>query len=231
MSHNQPLLSLDQVHKIYANPTGLADHEVLTNISLSIQAGESLAIVGPSGSGKSTLLNLMGLLDKPSSGKIFYNGIDTSNLSDDTAASSRNQDIGFVFQLHHLLPQCSVLENVLLPTLPLGKENQGNYHQRAIELIQEVGLSQRMHHRPAELSGGEQLRTAVIRALINQPKILLADEPTGSLDHSTAGEISELLVALNREHHLALVVVTHSLELAAKMHTRFELKDGSLNLL
>lgn len=231
MSNNQPLLSLDQVHKTYTNPTGLADHEVLKNIYLSLQAGESLAIVGPSGSGKSTLLNLMGLLDKPSSGKILFQGVETSGLSDNAAASARNQDIGFVFQLHHLLPQCSVLENVLIPTLPLGKENQREYHQRAIELIQSVGLSPRMHHRPSELSGGEQLRTAVIRALINQPKILLADEPTGSLDHSTAEEISELLVSLNREHHLALVVVTHSLELADKMHTRFELKDGTLHLL
>jgi lipoprotein-releasing system ATP-binding protein len=226
--NNQTLIHFNQVTKRYTNPSGTSDHEVLSNVTLSIQAGETLAIVGPSGSGKSTLLNLCGLLDKPTSGQILFNNQDSATLSEPQAATVRNQDIGFVFQLHHLLPQCTVLENVMLPTLPAAQQDQQAILQRARDLISNAGLQQRMHHRPAELSGGEQLRVAVARALINQPKLLLADEPTGSLDQNTAKSISDVLLSLNQQYHCTLVVVTHSHDLAQKMETLYELKDGKL---
>lgn len=229
MTPEPPLLSLDQVHKSYPQPIGTADTPVLRGVSLSVRPGESVAIVGPSGSGKSTLLNLMGLLDQPTTGRIFLNGLDATALSERQAAEARNRDIGFVFQLHHLLPQCSVLENVLIPTLPLPAAARAGSEQHAGELLHAAGLGHRLHHRPAELSGGEQLRTAVARALINRPKLLLADEPTGSLDHATANDLTDLLLTLNREQGLALVVVTHSREVADRMQTRRELQDGRLN--
>jgi lipoprotein-releasing system ATP-binding protein len=197
---------------------------VLRNVNLDVHAGQSLAIVGPSGSGKSTLLNIIGTLDRASAGQVFLDGQDLSQLDDVKLAEVRNRQIGFVFQSHHLLPHCNVLENVLVPTL-VSKTDQT---ERARKLLDRVGLGHRLTHRPGQLSGGERQRVAVVRALINQPKLLLADEPTGSLDRASATELGQLLVELNREQGLTLIVVTHALDLAERMGRRFEIRQGEL---
>lgn len=228
MTEKKEILTLDAVGREYVSGDGLSRIPVLSDISMVVEKGDSISIVGPSGSGKSTLLNIMGTLDKPSSGRVILNGIDVSSLSDDAVSLARNKTIGFIFQMHHLLPQCTVIENVLIPVLPLPKSTYDASYTRAHQLLKNVGLHNRLHNRPAELSGGEQLRTAVVRALINEPEILLADEPTGSLDHKGAQEISELIVSLNHDRQCALVVVTHSQELARMMNIRFELKDQHL---
>jgi ABC-type lipoprotein export system ATPase subunit len=215
------LLELTHVHKSYASPPV----EVLRDISFQLAAGEAVAIVGPSGSGKSTLLNIIGALDQPTQGTVRFDGRDLAGLSEVEMAGIRNRQIGFIFQLHHLLPQCSVLENVLIPTLA-GKSNGSR--ERAEHLLERVGLKDRLAHRPGQLSGGECQRVAVARALINLPQLLLADEPTGSLDHTTATGIGRLLVELNKEEGVALVVVTHSRELAASLPRTRELCDGVL---
>ena len=201
--------------------------EVLTDINFQLAAGAAVAIVGPSGSGKSTLLNLLGALDHPTLGTVRLADRDLGQLSENDLAGIRNRQIGFIFQLHHLLPQCTVLENVLVPTLtrPANPANR----DRAIELLTRVGLQHRLEHRPGQLSGGECQRVAVARALINQPQLLLADEPTGSLDHTHASSLGKLLLELNRQEGVALVVVTHSLELARQMPRVMELRDGVLN--
>lgn len=228
MAEKKEILRLDAVGKEYVSGDGLARVRVLSGISLTVKKGDSISIVGPSGSGKSSLLNIMGTLDKPTSGAVMLNGTDVTSLSDDAVALARNKTIGFVFQMHHLLPQCTVMENVLIPVLPLSKNTYDASYARAHQLLKNVGLIGRLNNRPSELSGGEQLRTALVRALINEPEILLADEPTGSLDHKGAREISELIVSLNRDRQCALVVVTHSQELARMMDTRFELKSQQL---
>lgn len=228
MQEKEEILKLDVVSKNYISEDGLSRLDVLSKVSLAVRKGDSISIAGPSGSGKSTLLNIMGILDRPSSGSVLLNGVDASLLSDDDVSSARNKKIGFVFQMHHLLPQCTVIENVLIPVLPSGKSAYEASYSRAEQLLKKVGLMNRINNRPSELSGGEQLRTALVRALINEPELLLADEPTGSLDNKTAREISELIVSLNRDRQCALVVVTHSQELAGMMDTRFELKDGQL---
>jgi ABC-type lipoprotein export system ATPase subunit len=219
-----PLLKVDGVSKGFTK--GANTIQVLENVDFSMQAGESAAIVGPSGCGKSTLLNLIGTLDMPTSGSIKLAGEDSSALSPNELAVFRNQSIGFIFQLHHLLPQCSVLENVLVPTL-VNKNSEGA-KERAENLLDRVGLSHRLTHLPGELSGGECQRVAVVRALINQPKILLADEPTGSLSQEGANELTDLLLDLNREENLAMIVVTHSTEVAKKMSKLYELNQGKL---
>jgi predicted ABC-type transport system involved in lysophospholipase L1 biosynthesis ATPase subunit len=195
-----------------------------------VAAGESLAVLGPSGSGKSTLLNIMGGLDTPSSGEIWFQGRRLNGMPDREIAALRNREIGFVFQLHHLLPQLSVLENVLLPTIARGRSEPRNEpsSQRALRLLSRVGLGERVHHRPAQLSGGECQRTALVRALINGPSLLLADEPTGSLDEEASRNLADLLLELNREEGATLVVVTHSQALAAGMGNRFRLASGTL---
>ncbi|MCP3914669.1 MAG: ABC transporter ATP-binding protein [bacterium] len=200
--------------------------DVLRGVDLTLQAGESVAIVGPSGSGKSTLLNMIGALDVPTAGEVRLEGLDLAGLGEEELAAVRSERIGFVFQLHHLLPQCTALENVLVPTL-VAKDATGA-EERARTLLERVGLGARLDHRPAQLSGGECQRVAVVRALINRPKLLLADEPTGSLDSASAHALSELLVELNREEGVALVVVTHSGELASAMGRRIEIRDGQL---
>ena len=200
--------------------------EVLADVSLQLAGGEAVAITGPSGSGKSTLLNLLGALDLPTRGEVRFNGTNLSQLREVELATLRNRQIGFIFQLHHLLPQCTVLENVLIPTLT-GKSTDAD-RSRAAQLLERVGLQHRLTHRPGQLSGGECQRVAVARALINQPKLLLADEPTGSLDHANATALSQLLVELNREKGVALVVVTHSLELAKQLPRVLELRGGVL---
>lgn len=223
------LLRLSDVTKQYDSVADSASLAVLQGVSLEVAAGESIAIVGPSGSGKSTLLNIIGTLDKATSGVVWLDGQDLSKLDDLQLAAVRNRQIGFIFQSHHLLPQCTVLENVLIPTLAANEAALRNgAEQRAQRLLERVGLGGRLEHRPGQLSGGERQRVAVVRALINQPKLLLADEPTGALDRASAQNLSQLLVELNREEKVTLMTVTHSLELAKQMKRAVELRDGKL---
>lgn len=217
------MLKLLDVYKSF--DTEASTVEVLRGISLEMARGQNLAIIGPSGSGKSTLLHLIGTLEAPSSGSIAIDGSSPFDLPEPELARFRNQTIGFVFQDHHLLPQYSVLENVLIPTLAF-KKLDPKIDWRARELLERVGLSHRLDHRPAELSGGERQRVAVARALINQPAVLLCDEPTGNLDHATAETVASLLFELHRAERTLMIAVTHSLELAGKFERRFELKEG-----
>ncbi len=220
------LLELSGVTKCYASPEGI-ETRVLRGVDLAVAPGDSVAIAGPSGSGKSTLLNIMGLLDRPTSGRVLLDGRDVSALTEAEAAQVRARDVGFVFQAHHLLPQCSVLENVLVPTL--AAKAPPDAEERALRLLDRVGLSHRLAHRPGQLSGGECQRAAAVRALINKPRMLLADEPTGSLDREGSESLARLLAQLNREEGVALVVVTHSPQLAAQMGRLFVLRDGALS--
>jgi lipoprotein-releasing system ATP-binding protein len=200
---------------------------VLEGADLLLDAGESVAILGPSGSGKSTLLNLVGALDRPDTGRIRVCGTDLTALDPDALAAYRNGTVGFVFQLHHLLPQCSVWENVLVPVLAAGGVT-AEVENRAARLLEAVGLAHRRGYRPGALSGGERQRVAVARALINRPRLLLADEPTGALDRRTATGLVDLLLELNRTEDLGLVVVTHAPEVARRMQRVFEIADGRL---
>ena len=208
-------------------PTRSSRLDVLREISLDLAAGESVAIMGPSGSGKSTLLNILGTLDAPSQGSVTIDGCDPFELSPRQLADFRNRRIGFVFQDHHLLPQCSTLENVLLPTLADARcaEETG----RAKELLERVGLSGRLDHRPAELSGGEKQRAAIARALIRRPALVLADEPTGNLDRTSAESVASLLAETALSDGASLVIVTHSERLAARALRRYELVEGKLD--
>lgn len=224
------LLEIKGLTKQYAAPDGGDGVEVLRGVNLAVEAGDTVAIIGPSGSGKSTLLNIIGTLEDGDGGSVIIDGQDVSNLGSSAVASFRNTTVGFIFQLHHLLPQCTILENVLIPTLARdGKKPAAADRQaRALQLLNDVGLSHRAGHRPGELSGGERQRGAVARALINKPKLLLADEPTGSLDRATAGTLADLLLGLNQRHGVTLILVTHARDLAARMKRVFELKDGQL---
>jgi lipoprotein-releasing system ATP-binding protein len=216
------------LHKEYA--TRAAPLVVLEDVSLELQPGEMLAVMGPSGSGKSTLLHILGALEPPTRGQVLLQGEDPWALPVPALAAFRNQRIGFVFQDHHLLPQCNVLENVLIPTLV--QRSVGLPREpRARELLERVGLSGRLEHRPTELSGGERQRAAVARALINQPTLLLADEPTGNLDRKSAQLVGELLCDLCRQEQAILIAVTHSLDLARQFPRRMELTDGRLQLI
>jgi lipoprotein-releasing system ATP-binding protein len=219
----QTRLEVSDVHKGF--DMGRTRVEVLRGVSFAVAAGEALAVTGPSGSGKSTLLHLVGALDRPDSGRIEIDASDPFALPEPELARFRNSNIGFVFQEHHLLPQYSVMENVLLPTLAFPSAGDGA-EARATELLERVGLGHRLSHRPAELSGGERQRVAVARALINRPGLLLCDEPTGSLDHASALAVAELLFELHAEARNILIVVTHSLELAGRFERRFELQEG-----
>ena len=220
------LIELDHLSKTYASPDGGPAVDVLRDVSLRIDSGEAVSVIGPSGSGKSTLLNIMGALDRPTTGSVRLDGRDLAGLAEKELAAIRNRQIGFIFQLHHLLPQCSVLENVLIPTLT-GHTTAAD-RTRAERLLERVGLSHRLGHRPGQLSGGECQRVAVVRSLINRPKLLLADEPTGSLDHAAATNLGHLLLELNKEEGVALVLVTHSGELAGQLPRTVELRDGRL---
>jgi ABC-type lipoprotein export system ATPase subunit len=223
------LLELEDVAKYFESPARSGRQQVLNDISLTVAEGESIAVIGPSGSGKSTLLNIMGALDRPTSGSVCIDGDDLSTLSENELAEVRNRELGFVFQLHHLLPQCTLLENALLPTIPGGKQlDAGEAEGRARRLLERVGLGERIDHRPGQMSGGECQRAAVVRALINRPRLLLADEPTGSLDSASADKLAELLIELNQEEKVALVVVTHSHELARRMGKRYQIQGGRL---
>jgi ABC-type lipoprotein export system ATPase subunit len=225
MTEPDALLNVAGVEKVYASPGG-GDMRVLKGVDLAVQAGEAVAIVGPSGSGKSTLLNIMGTLDRATHGTVHIDGRDSSGMNEEELAGLRARRIGFVFQMHHLLPQCSVLENVLVPTVPAGTE--GGAQDRAISLLERVGLGERLGHRPGQLSGGECQRVAVVRALINEPALLLADEPTGSLDREGAEGLATVLRDLNRDAKTALVVVTHSEALANHMDRTLVVRDGVL---
>ena len=222
---NAVVLRLENVYKQYESED-CSPVKVLKGISLTVKRGNSIAIVGPSGCGKSTLLNILGSLDSPTSGNIQLDGQELANLSEPELATVRNQKIGFIFQSHHLLPQCSVLENVLVPTLAEKGKASFDAIERAKQLLKRSGLEHRLTHRPSQLSGGECQRVAVVRALINQPSLILADEPTGALDYSNAESMTELLVKLNLEDKATLIVVTHSTELAAKMGATYKLQNG-----
>ena len=222
------LLEIRNVTKTYRAPDGGDAVDVLRGVDVKMDAGETLAIVGPSGSGKSTVLNIVGALDKADSGEVIVDGHDVEKLGEKELAAYRNTTVGFIFQLHHLLPQCTILENVLVPTLARPKAQRGSSRGRAEELLDAVGLKHRLHHRPGELSGGERQRVAVARALINEPKLLLADEPTGALDRVNATRLVDLLVELNRSRGITLIMVTHAPELAQRMGRRLELLDGKL---
>ena len=218
-------LIVDNVTKEY--PTRSDPLVVLRGISFDLQAGRNLAIVGPSGSGKTTLLNLLGALESATSGTIQLDGQNPATLSDKDVSAFRNHKIGFVFQEHHLLPQCSVLENVLIPTIAGGGTKPSDV-DRARGLLDRVGLGDRLDHRPAELSGGQRQRTAIARALIRLPVLVLADEPTGNLDQSTAAQVADLLLELQEAERNMLITVTHSAALARRMQRRMELDDGRL---
>jgi lipoprotein-releasing system ATP-binding protein len=208
-------------------PTRSGPLPVLRDVSLELRRGEALAVMGPSGSGKSTLLHILGTLDRPSAGTVHLADRDPFTLSEPELADFRNRHIGFVFQDHHLLPQCSVLENVLIPTLVM-RDGCADAEALARTLLDRVGLSGRLEHRPAELSGGERQRVAVARALIRRPLLVLADEPTGNLDRRSAQAVGELLLELHKQEQTILVVVTHSAELAGMFPRRVEMAEGAL---
>lgn len=223
------IAALEQINKTYFNTESRLSREVLKGVSLKLNTGDVLSIVGPSGSGKSTLLNILGTLDLPTSGSVQFNGKEINNYNPDQLAAIRNNEIGFVFQSHHLLPQLNLIENVLLPTLALKQKSDRNAaFDRAIQLLEKVGLADKSQQFPGQLSGGECQRTAVIRALINEPQLILADEPTGSLDDESAGKIGDLLVNINKEQNVGLVVVTHSVQLAKKIGNVHQLIKGKL---
>ncbi|GAB6164174.1 ABC transporter ATP-binding protein [Thermostilla marina] len=221
------VLEVEHVVKEYRSGSRVL--RVLDDISFSLNSGGNLAIVGPSGSGKSTLLNIIGGLDRPTQGAVRLDDDTPATMHPEALARFRNRRVGFVFQEHHLLPQCTVLENVLVPTLADGAPTSEDV-RLAEELLERVGLQDRTAHLPGELSGGERQRTAIARALIRKPDLLLADEPTGNLDRSTADQVADLLLELHRSQQAILIVVTHSLRLAEKMQRTAELDAGKLNI-
>ena len=227
MSNEAPLLLLENISREFPSAENGEPLRVLRGLSLEICCGESIAIVGPSGCGKSTLLNIIGTLDQPTTGTVTLDGQDLSTLDGNALAALRNREMGFIFQSHHLLPQCTVMENVLVPTLAHGQATATD-EERGRRLLERVDLGDRLAHRPGQLSGGERQRVAVVRALINQPKLLLADEPTGALDQATADKLGQLLVELNQEENVTLITVTHSADLANRMARTLELLDGQL---
>lgn len=220
------LLQLQNISKGYGEIGTHSFRPVLKNLDLEIEKGEKISIIGPSGSGKTTMLNLLGTLDLPDSGKILFNGNDLTTYSKAELADFRNKHLGFIFQLHHLMPQLTLLENVLLPLLPQGNKISKQQKGWAEYLIQKVGIWEQRNQKPAEMSGGECQRTAVVRALINKPELILADEPTGALDEENANALSKLLIQLSNEENVTLIMVTHSSELAGKMDKRYILKNG-----
>ncbi len=217
------LIRIDNVYKHYTRQE--AEIEVLCGIHMDIAAGEMIAIVGPSGAGKSTLLHLLGGLDRPSSGAIHYDEMALHQLRDEELADFRNRHIGFIFQFHHLLPEFSALENAMMPAL-IQHRAAHEARRDAQELLSDVGLGDRLHHRPGELSGGEQQRVAVVRALVNAPDVVLADEPTGNLDQSMGQSLQQLFRRLNEERGHTFVIVTHDREFAAQMDRAISLVDG-----
>ena len=221
---SDPLVAVQNVSKTFEHEG--RSLEVLKGIDLEIGSGEMVTIVGPSGAGKSTLLHLIGTLDLPTEGRIFYGGQDVTSLGSSDLAEFRNRSIGFVFQFHHLLPEFTALENVMMPGLIQGGRR---FEDRARQLLREVGLSERLTHRPGELSGGEQQRVALARALLMEPKLVLADEPTGNLDSQTSDSVQSLFFDLNRRHGITFLIVTHSRDFAAMMPRQVSMKDGRID--
>lgn len=221
-----PLVELRHVSKAYREPGG-AESPVLKGVDLAIEPGESVAIVGPSGCGKSTLLNIMGTLDTADEGEYLFDGQPLRGASEEQIREMRSQKIGFIFQLHHLLPQCTVLENVLLPTLALPHQS-GGMRERAMKLLADVGLDHRAGYHPTQISGGERQRVAVVRALMNSPKLILADEPTGALDEANANTLTNLMINLVEQSGIALVLVTHQTAQAERMKRMLHLHNGNL---
>ena len=224
---SEPILSAQDLHKSY--DLGRRLIEVLHGVSLEIGEGEFLSLQGASGTGKSTLLHLLGGLDDPTSGEVFASGQSLSAMSSTRLAKWRNGEVGFVFQSYHLLPEFDALENVLLPAR-MAHANRAESQNRAESLLERVGLAKRMHHLPAELSGGEQQRVALARALINQPQLLLADEPTGNLDSKTGGEVLDLLCELQSEANLTMIIATHDDKVANRAHQTVQLVDGLITI-
>jgi lipoprotein-releasing system ATP-binding protein len=222
------LLQLQNIVKGYGDPGSHSYRPVLKELDLEVAKGEKIAIVGPSGSGKTTLLNLVGALDQPEKGIILFDGKDITGYSKTELAIFRNKHLGFIFQLHHLMPQLTLMENVLLPLLPRGKNILKEHTEWAEHLIQKVGIWEQRDQKPSQLSGGECQRTAVVRALINKPELLLADEPTGALDEENASALTELLVQLSDEEGITLISVTHAASLADRMDKKYTLKNGIL---
>ena len=222
------LLQLQNISKGYGQIGARSFRPVLNELNLEIRKGEKIAIIGPSGSGKTTLLNLIGALDLPDSGEVIFDGKNITGYSKKELAIFRNQHLGFIFQLHHLMPQLTLWENVLLPLLPQGNKISKQQKEWAEHLIQKVGIWEQRNQKPSEMSGGECQRTAVVRALINKPELILADEPTGALDEDNATALSELLIQLSNDENVTLVTVTHSTELAQQMDKRLVLKNGKL---
>ncbi len=223
---NPILLQCNQLCKRYQE--GSVQTDVLHNVCFSVESGEMMAIVGSSGSGKSTLMHLLGGLDTPTSGEVIFDGQSLNDMSSAAKAELRNRKLGFIYQFHHLLPDFSALENVAMPLL-IGRSNTAEAQQKALEMLQAVGLSNRAAHRPAELSGGERQRVAIARALVNNPRLVLADEPTGNLDARNADAIFDLLGELNQRQGTAFLVVTHDLQLAKRMKRQREMRDGQLS--
>jgi lipoprotein-releasing system ATP-binding protein len=226
MTDESPIIELKNLTKVYKNGV---EFRALDNANLIIKKGEFVAIVGPSGSGKSTLMHLIGLLDTPSSGTLFIDGKDVTKMSDKERSGMRNRMLGFVFQYHHLLPDFTALENVMMPLLIAGKSRE-KAKNVAEKLLKEVGLEERMDHRPGELSGGQNQRVAIARALSCSPAIVLGDEPTGNLDTKTGGMIYELLRRLNKEYNQTFIVVTHNEDLASKADKIIRLVDGKITV-
>ena len=222
----QPIVRIEALSKSYP-VSGGRRIEILKNIDLVLNSGDSLAIVGASGIGKSTLLQILGTLDRPNSGRMYFKGSDIFKMNNDRLARFRNQMVGFVFQFHHLLPEFTAVENVMMPILIRGAKRSSAYGQSA-QMLERIGLEQRLEHRVTDLSGGEQQRVALARALILRPALLLADEPTGNLDKQTGKQIHELLIELNRELGMTMVVVTHNPDLASLMARRVTIVDGAL---
>ena len=223
------ILKIQNISKTYFSGGNVSGRLILDQLDLNVKQGERIAIVGPSGSGKTTLLNLIGTLDRPDSGRILFDDNDLSQMNDRELSQFRNEKIGFVFQQHFLLPQLSLWENVLLPTLAGKTKKKTEALKRALRLIERVGLTSVMHQKPTTLSGGECQRCAVVRALINTPLLLLADEPTGALDYSSSGILADLLVELNKEEGVTLLVVTHSSGVAGRMDRIYSLVNGKLS--
>lgn len=219
------MLEVRDLSKEYPTPAGPL--RVLSGIDISLGAGDSVSIVGPSGSGKSTFLYILGALEPPTTGTVLLDGRNPFELDEVSLAAFRNQQIGFVFQDHHLLPQCSVLDNVLIPTL-VARDTGDHPQRRALDLLEQVGLGPRIHHRPHELSGGEKQRVALVRALVRKPQLVLCDEPTGNLDHESAEAVAGLLLELHRSQQNILIVVTHNLDLAARFSLKYRLIDSCL---
>jgi lipoprotein-releasing system ATP-binding protein len=221
----RPTLSLRGVTRSY--PSGEKTLEVLKGVDLDVMPGEIVGLIGPSGSGKSSLLHAAGLLERPTGGRVILDGVDASGLADGPRTRLRLHAIGFVYQFHHLLPELSALDNVALPALIAG-EKRRDAEARALDLLTRLGLAERTHHQPAQLSGGEQQRVAIARALANRPRVLLADEPTGNLDPTTSGAVFQSLFELARIQKVAALIATHNMELASYMDRVFALKDGRL---